>query len=148
NVATVLGHTDSARIEADRPFTELGFDSLTAIELRNKLSNETKLKIPATATFDYPTPRQLSLHLWAGIGEQQDAAPRLAAQIQSLTASFMSRMHEISADERVLIKNALRQMSDQLSQEDSHADLGESDTEIDSANSVSEILRLIEDKIL
>ncbi|WP_280310340.1 SDR family NAD(P)-dependent oxidoreductase, partial [Nocardia abscessus] len=47
NVATVLGHTDSARIEADRPFTELGFDSLTAIELRNKLSNETKLKIPA-----------------------------------------------------------------------------------------------------
>ncbi|WP_280310724.1 acyl carrier protein, partial [Nocardia abscessus] len=63
NVATVLGHTDSARIEADRPFTELGFDSLTAIELRNKLSNETKLKIPAVLVYRFRTPADVATHL-------------------------------------------------------------------------------------
>nr|WP_230416236.1 type I polyketide synthase [Micromonospora tarapacensis] len=62
-VAVVLGHPAGAVIDADQPFTVLGFDSLTAVELCNRLASATGLRLPSTLVFSYPTPNELGRHL-------------------------------------------------------------------------------------
>ncbi|MFE5142017.1 SDR family NAD(P)-dependent oxidoreductase [Streptomyces fagopyri] len=64
-VAGVLGHSGDASISLDRPFADMGFDSLTAMELRNAFTRETGLTLPATLVFDHPNPTAVADFLLA-----------------------------------------------------------------------------------
>ncbi|WP_031735166.1 type I polyketide synthase, partial [Mycobacterium tuberculosis] len=63
HIATVLGNITPEAIDPDRAFQELGFDSLTAVEMRNRLKSATGLSLSPTLIFDYPTPNRLASYI-------------------------------------------------------------------------------------
>ncbi|MGW1159814.1 type I polyketide synthase [Streptomyces sp. NPDC002519] len=63
HAAAILGHRDATDVRADRAFKDAGFDSLTALELRNRLAAATSCRLASSVVFDYPTPTVLAGHL-------------------------------------------------------------------------------------
>ncbi|WP_240649538.1 type I polyketide synthase [Streptomyces sp. Z26] len=78
HVATVLGYSSPEAITPDSSFKELGFDSLSSVELRNTLNKASGMRLPSTLLFDYPTPASLTAHIRTELvgSEQTDSATK------------------------------------------------------------------------
>ncbi|AWS44268.1 type I polyketide synthase [Streptosporangium sp. 'caverna'] len=81
-VAAVLGHSSAVLVPAQRPFQELGFDSLMAVELRNSLAEVSGLRLPATLVFDYPTAQAVAEYVLGQLaGRVRVARPTAVARV-------------------------------------------------------------------
>jgi acyl carrier protein len=92
-LAAVLGYPEPAAFPAEKRFTDLGFDSLSAVQLRNRLSVFTGIRLPATLVLDHPTLPELTTHVYAKLSEHlpqlpaEEPAYRLASLYRRICAA-------------------------------------------------------------
>ncbi|MFE3696175.1 beta-ketoacyl reductase, partial [Streptomyces sp. NPDC059129] len=112
-VAEVLGHPAHHPVPLDRGLLDLGFDSLTAVELRNRLASETGLRLPTTLLFDQPTVSALATHLMDELADQlPGGAANALAKIDELASAFDDS--GLDAEARLRIADRLTAVLDRL----------------------------------
>ncbi|WHX16791.1 type I polyketide synthase [Streptomyces malaysiensis subsp. malaysiensis] len=103
HAAAALGHSDPGRIQTERGFLELGFDSLTAIELRNRLTAVTGLRLATTLIFDHPNPAALAAHLHSELApEDADPLAPMLGEIDRMESALLSVAQDETAHEALL----------------------------------------------
>jgi acyl transferase domain-containing protein/acyl carrier protein len=113
--ALVLGHADTGLIGPAATFRELGIDSLTALELRNKLTAATGLKLPATLVFDHPNPAAVARFLGASIipdsgADRGSPADHLVKEIEGLGARLEDAFRTLAEEDRATISTLLGEL--------------------------------------
>ncbi|ANP51499.1 acyl transferase domain-containing protein [Streptomyces griseochromogenes] len=104
HAARVLGHDSSAQIRPGRPFHEQGLNSLGVVELRNQLSTETGLRVPANALFDHPTPTALAGYLDTALAPASEE-PEHTAEPESETADLDTLLNHAEQELSLMLKD-------------------------------------------
>jgi hypothetical protein len=143
-VATVLGHTDGRTIEAERPF--FGFDSMTAVDLRNRLVAATGLRLPSSLVFDHPNIAALSTHLLglAAPGDAGRPSPGMA-ELDGLEAALADAAGDERARAAVTVR--LRSLLSRLGEREPAPGEGPDVAESLEAASASEIFDFIDNQL-
>jgi acyl carrier protein len=116
HVAGVLGHSSPTAIDPQSTFNDLGFDSLAAVEFRNRLGQAVGLKLPATLVFDYPTTAAVATYVRSKVSAEGTARPAVDEQLDKLEAALSSLQQDPGA--RAQVKARLRLLLTQLADEE------------------------------
>ncbi|MFG2848865.1 type I polyketide synthase, partial [Kitasatospora sp. NPDC048296] len=103
-VATVLGGGSADSVPEDRKFKELGFDSLAAVELRNRLSATFGRKLPATLVFDHPTPQAVTRFILAGLAPAEAQQSPVFVELERLEAVLAQLTPDEQRDNEVTVR--------------------------------------------
>ncbi len=115
HVAGVLGHASADAVDPQQTFKDLGFDSLAAVELKNRLNQATGLKLAATLIFDYPTPVAVAEYVRTKVGGSGAARPAVDEQLDGLEQALASIAQD--GGERARVRARLRSLVAKLADE-------------------------------
>ncbi|WP_443333770.1 type I polyketide synthase [Streptomyces sp. CB02923] len=142
--AAVLGHASAKSLDARREFNDLGFDSLTSVELRNRLSDITGLRLSATLVFDYPNPTALAEHFVSELVGDTASGPALLDELERLDAALAAG--EPDARTRAAVTTRLTQILDNWRDAQAEEDGAEVAERIEAA-STDEIFAFIDNEL-